>query len=65
MYVNEGTIGRAIRIALGILLLSLVFVGPRTLWGVLGLVPLLSGLFGFCPYRVLGTRTRQRHERHA
>lgn len=56
---NEGMLDRTIRVVLGIVLLSLVFLGPRTLWGLVGLVPLLTGLFGFCPlYRVLGLRTR-------
>ncbi|MCW8957049.1 MAG: DUF2892 domain-containing protein, partial [Gammaproteobacteria bacterium] len=37
---------------------SLVFVGPKTLWGLIGLVPLITGLFGFCPaYKLLGMST--------
>ena len=64
--VNEGLIDRAIRIAIGILLLSLVFVGPQTMWGVVGLVPLFTGLVGFCPlYRALGISSCPRSERHA
>jgi hypothetical protein len=56
---NVGTIDRLARIAIGLGLLCLVFVGPQTLWGLLGLVPLLSGLTGFCPmYRALGLSTR-------
>lgn len=55
---NEGTIDRALRIILGIVLLALVFVGPQTPWGWVGLVPLLTGLVGFCPlYRVFGFST--------
>lgn len=57
---NEGTLDRALRVVLGIALLSLVFVGPRTLLGLVGLVPLATGLAGFCPlYRVLGVSTRR------
>ncbi len=46
------------RIFVGVVLLSLVFVGPQSLWGLLGLVPLLTGLAGFCPlYRCVGAST--------
>jgi hypothetical protein len=56
---NEGTIDRVVRVALGIALLSLVFVGPKTWIGFVGLVPLVTGLVGFCPlYRLVGIRTR-------
>jgi hypothetical protein len=55
---NAGTLDRTIRIALGITLIALVFVGPRTPFGYLGLVPLLTGLVGFCPvYRLFGLST--------
>lgn len=56
--VNEGTLDRTLRIVLGIALISLVFVGPQTYWGLLGIVPLTTGLIGFCPlYRILGINT--------
>ena len=55
---NEGTIDRALRVILGLVVLSLVFVGPQTAWGWVGLVPLVTGLVGFCPlYSVLGIST--------
>ncbi|MFY0309859.1 DUF2892 domain-containing protein [Leisingera sp. D0M16] len=55
---NEGTLDRALRIILGLILLSLVFTGPQTLWGLIGLVPLLTGLMGYCPlYQILGLNT--------
>lgn len=58
---NEGAWDRAVRIALGVGLLSLVFVGPQTAWGWLGLVPLVTGLAGTCPlYRLIGLSTRGR-----
>jgi hypothetical protein len=58
MRVNEGITDRTIRIAVGLILLSLVFVGPRSLWGLVGLIPLATGLFGVCPaYSVLGINT--------
>jgi hypothetical protein len=55
---NEGTIDRVARIVVGLVLLALVVVGPKTWVGVVGLVPLVTGLVGFCPlYRVIGIRT--------
>lgn len=58
MHTNEATWDRAARVALGLALLSLTFVGPRTLWGLVGLVPLLTGALGFCPiYRLAGMST--------
>ena len=55
---NEGSLDRLLRIIAGLVLISLVFVGPHTPWGWVGVVPLLTGLVGFCPlYTVLGIRT--------
>jgi hypothetical protein len=55
---NEGTIDRVLRVGLGVALIALVFVGPQTSWGWLGLVPLFTGLVGFCPlYRLVGVNT--------
>ena len=55
---NEGTIDRVLRIILGAVLLSLVFVGPMTPWGWVGIIPLATGLIGSCPiYSILGLNT--------
>ena len=55
---NEGTLDRVLRVIVGLALLSLVFVGPQSLWGLVGLVPLVTGLIGSCPvYSLLGIRT--------
>ncbi len=55
---NEGSIDRILRIVVGLALISLVFVGPQTLWGLVGIVPLATGLIGWCPlYTLLGIRT--------
>lgn len=55
---NEGTIDRVLRVIVGLVLISLVFVGPQTPWGWIGVVPLLTGVIGFCPaYRILGLST--------
>ena len=55
---NEGAIDRVLRVIVGLAILSLVFVGPQTPWAWLGLVPLATGLVGFCPlYTLFGIRT--------
>lgn len=55
---NEHSVERAVRVALGLALLLLVVVGPKTPWGLLGLVPLATGLVGSCPaYTLLGIST--------
>jgi hypothetical protein len=55
---NESMVDRALRVVFGLALLSLVIVGPTTAWGFIGVVPLLTGLAGYCPlYRVLGVST--------
>ena len=56
---NVGGADRALRVVVGVAVLSLVFVGPKTMWGLIGLIPLLTGLIGFCPvYMPLGINTR-------
>jgi len=55
---NIGSMERIIRIVAGLGILSLAFIGPETKWGYLGLVPLLTGLTGWCPpYSLLGFST--------
>ncbi|MDA8050387.1 MAG: DUF2892 domain-containing protein [Rhodospirillales bacterium] len=55
---NIGSIDRVLRIIVGLGVISLVFWGPRTLWGWLGLIPLVTAVIGWCPlYAVLGIRT--------
>lgn len=49
---------RAIRIMLGLLLISLAFWGPENLWFLIGIAPLLTGVFGWCPpYALFGINT--------
>ena len=58
MITNESKFDRGLRVVLGVVLLALVFVGPKTLWGLVGLIPLVTGFVGFCPlYRLLGLST--------
>ncbi len=55
---NEAVWDRVARIVIGLALLSLTLVGPRTLWGLVGLVPLLTAFVGYCPlYSVFGLST--------
>lgn len=55
---NIGDIERVVRIVVGLAILSLVVVGPQTLWGLVGLVPVLTGVTGWCPpYSLLGINT--------
>lgn len=55
---NEHTVERVLRVIVGLALLSIVFVGPQTLWGLLGMIPLATGLLGSCPlYTLLGIST--------
>ena len=55
MFKNEGTVDRFLRVTLGLVLLALVVVGPQTLWGLVGVLPLFTGVVGFCPaYKLFG-----------
>jgi Protein of unknown function (DUF2892) len=58
MELNVGSVDKLVRIVVGLGLIALVFVGPQTPWGWIGLVPLLTVALGWCPlYTVLGIRT--------
>lgn len=58
MQANIGRTDRIIRIVAGLLLLSLVFIGPQTLWGLVGLILLATAFVNFCPaYKLLGMDT--------
>jgi hypothetical protein len=58
MNVNVGTIDRSLRIIIGLVLIALAATGKVGWWGYIGLVPLATGLFRFCPaYTLLGITT--------
>jgi hypothetical protein len=58
MNLNVGTTERIIRAVIGLILLSLVFVGPHTWGGLIGLVLLATAAFSFCPvWHLLGANT--------
>ncbi|WHS62656.1 DUF2892 domain-containing protein [Pseudomonas sp. G2-4] len=61
MNANIGTIDRSLRIIIGLVLIALSLTGVIGLWGWIGVVPLATGIFRFCPvYRLLGIRTCKR-----
>lgn len=58
MKFNVGTVDRALRIIVGLVLIGLAATGTVGWWGWLGLIPLATGLFRFCPaYGLLGINT--------
>ncbi len=58
---NVGATDRIIRVVVGLGLISLVYVGPQTPWGWLGIVPLLTAVVGYCPlYSLIGASTAER-----
>lgn len=55
---NEHPVERVLRVVVGIAVLSLFFVGPKTPWALLGAVPVATGLLGSCPlYTLFGIST--------
>ena len=58
---NIGALDRVLRILVGFALISLVFWGPQSPWGFIGIVPLATAFAGFCPaYRLLGICTTKK-----
>ena len=58
---NIGSLDKIIRVLVGLILLALVFVGPQSVWGWIGLPIILIALFGWCPlYKLLGVSTCKR-----
>ena len=56
--VNEHPIERVLRVVVGLALLGIAFFGPKTPWGYIGILPLLTGATGICPlYSLLGIST--------
>ncbi len=61
MQTNVGGIDKIARIVVGLALLATIVVGPKTLWGLIGVVPLATALLNFCPaYTLLGVNTCDR-----
>ena len=58
MTCNVGGIDRILRAVIGIALIAIVFVGPKTNWGWIGVIPLLTAVLGWCPpYALIGIST--------
>lgn len=58
MKANVGGIDKVARIVVGLILIMLVLTGTIGAWGWVGVVPLATGLFNFCPlYPLLGIST--------
>jgi len=58
MQSNVGSVDRTLRIVAGVILIGLAATGTVGWWGWLGVIPLLTGLAGYCPlYRLLGFDT--------
>ena len=63
---NVGTLDRILRVVVGAILIALVFVGPKTAWGWIGVIPLVTAFIGFCPaYRLLGICTAAKKSKQA
>ena len=55
---NESTADRIIRVAMGMAIVSQAFVGLKTPWAFLGLIPIMTGALGSCPmYTLFGIGT--------
>lgn len=55
---NAGTIDRMLRVLFGAILVLLSVQGTLGYWGYLGVLPIITGLIGFCPaYPILGINT--------
>lgn len=58
MKMNEGMIDRGLRIIAGLVLIGLVLAGKIGVWGWIGVLPLVTGVIGWCPaYTVFGIKT--------
>ena len=56
---NAGKLDRIIRVVVGALLVGNVFTGLQTPLGWIGLILIITGLFGTCPvYSILGINTK-------
>jgi hypothetical protein len=62
MKLNMGSVDRIIRLIVGLFLISLIFWGPKTYWGLIGVILVLTAFVGFCPLYVpfkLSTRKKK------
>lgn len=60
MKLNVGGAERVVRVLVGLVLLALVVVGPKTWWGLIGVIPIATALWAWCPlWSVFGISTRK------
>ena len=60
---NIHNVERVVRVIVGLAIISLVFIGPQSVWGWLGLIPLATGIIGWCPpYALFGFSTCKKAE---
>lgn len=58
MKTNEHLIDRALRVIAGLVLIALTATGTVGVWGWIGVLPLVTGIVGFCPgYAIFGIST--------
>jgi len=58
MKMNVGTLDRVLRVLVGLVLLGLTLTGRIGVWGYIGVIPLATGAFRWCPlYTLLGMNT--------
>lgn len=63
---NVGGLDRVLRLVAGVVLLALGWFGPLGWWGLIGLIPLATGLMSTCPlYTILGLNTCKLSQRGA
>ncbi|WP_261841821.1 YgaP family membrane protein [Aliamphritea ceti] len=55
---NLGNLDRSLRLIAGLILISLVFIGPQTAWGWVGIIGVLTAAIGYCPlYSLFGFKS--------
>jgi hypothetical protein len=62
---NVGSVDKIVRVVVGLALIAMVFVGPQTPWGWIGIVPLATAAMSWCPlYTLLGIKTCRTAAKH-
>jgi hypothetical protein len=58
MKTNEHMVDRTLRVIVGLVLIGLAATGKVGVWGWIGVIPLVTGMVGYCPaYAILGMST--------
>lgn len=61
---NINSVDRILRLIIGAGLLACVFFGPKTYWGLIGIILIITAFINFCPiYKVIGASTRKKTEK--